>query len=89
MHAKEWDVQLHITEDDSDTSARAILTRHDELNVERVHLEGIGRSRRNPADRPVPAIGDELAVARALADLAAKLTRVAATDVAQAAGRPS
>lgn len=37
-------------------------------------LSGHGRSRRNPADPAVPQIGEELAAARALHDLANHLT---------------
>ena len=37
-------------------------------------LSGNGRSRRNPSDPSVPRIGEELAAARALHDLANHLT---------------
>lgn len=37
-------------------------------------LSGHGRSRRNPADPMVPQVGEELAAARALHDLANHLT---------------
>jgi Rv2632c-like len=37
-------------------------------------LFGRGRSRRNPSDPAVPQIGEELAAARALQDLAGHLT---------------
>lgn len=37
-------------------------------------LSGFGRSRRNPVDPAVPQIGEELAAARALHDLANHLT---------------
>jgi hypothetical protein len=37
-------------------------------------LYGRGRSRRNPSDPQVPQIGEELAAARALHDLATHLT---------------
>jgi hypothetical protein len=37
-------------------------------------LSGYGRSRRNPADPMVPQVGEELAAARALHDLANHLT---------------
>lgn len=35
--------------------------------------EGVGKSRRNPSDPNFPRVGEELAAARALQDLAAKL----------------
>ncbi|GII88051.1 hypothetical protein Ssi03_60410 [Sphaerisporangium siamense] len=83
MLDKQWTVEIHITEDDNDdlTTARAVL-----LTRSGTRHESIGYARRNPADRPVPEIGDELAVGRALADLADKLTGDAAEDVAQLAG---
>ncbi len=37
-------------------------------------LSGHGRSRRNPSDPSVPQVGEELAAARALQDLARHLT---------------
>lgn len=37
-------------------------------------LSGTGRSRRNPSDPSVPQVGEELAAARALHDLAHHLT---------------
>ncbi|WP_283137641.1 DUF1876 domain-containing protein [Rhizohabitans arisaemae] len=83
MEAKQWDVQIYITEDDDDsvTMARVVLSTGNGLRH-----ESVGRARRNPVDRPVPEIGDELAVGRALSDLAAKLIGDAADDVAQMAG---
>lgn len=58
-------------------------TREDEDHCEMVvHLDagdrsmsGFGRSRRNPADPFVPQIGEELAAARALHDLASHLAQ--------------
>jgi hypothetical protein len=84
MRDKQWTVEIHITEDDNDdlTVARAVLL----TRAGRLH-ESVGYARRNPADRPVPEIGDELAAGRALADLADKLTGDAAEDVAQLAGQ--
>ncbi|GAT69518.1 hypothetical protein PS9374_05193 [Planomonospora sphaerica] len=78
MEAKQWTVQIYITEDGDDTSARAVLTTRDTD-----HLSGLGHSHRNPADYPIPEIGDELAVARALADLTNKLLVTTSRDLAQ------
>lgn len=44
-------------------------------------LSGRGRSRRNPKDPSVPQIGEELAAARALHDLANNLTDDARTII--------
>lgn len=83
MHAKQWSVEIYITEDDNDdrTTARAVLL----TRGGRRH-ESVGYARRNPVDRPVPEIGDELAAGRALAELADMLTGDAAEDVAQFSG---
>ncbi|MEU4822068.1 DUF1876 domain-containing protein [Actinomadura citrea] len=81
MKAKEWSVELYITEDGIDTVAQAILFSGGERKS-----TGRGHARRNPVDREVPEIGDELAVSRALADLADRLQGVASKDIAQFAG---
>lgn len=74
--AKHWTVELHIDEfDDRNTRAEATLHADDRTEV------GTGMARRNPADREVPMIGDELAAARALFDLAHHLLEGAARDV--------
>ncbi|HEY4613835.1 MAG TPA: dsRBD fold-containing protein, partial [Citricoccus sp.] len=44
-------------------------------------LEGFGRARRNPVDRDVPEIGEELAAARALRDLADRLLNATSDDL--------
>ncbi|MGW0805447.1 dsRBD fold-containing protein [Nonomuraea sp. NPDC002799] len=86
MEAKEWNVRIHLAEDGDDTSARATLTTGDGTQV-----TGTGRARRNPADPAKADIGDELAAARALADLADKLAVIARRDISGStdAGPPS
>ncbi|HEY7222831.1 MAG TPA: DUF1876 domain-containing protein [Micromonosporaceae bacterium] len=76
--SKTWRVDIYIDEHVHDRTTRAEARLHtgDPSNV-----RGVGRSWRNPADPEVPEIGDELAVARALADLAAHLRSVAVEDV--------
>lgn len=83
MESKRWTVEIFVNEDDEDdvTTATAVLY----TPSGRRH-ESVGRARRNPADRPVPEIGDELAAGRALADLGSKLIGDGAEDVAQLAG---
>ena len=44
-------------------------------------LVGVGVARLDPADEPVPKIGDELAIARALSDLANQLLAATSTDI--------
>lgn len=84
MDTKEWTVRIQVTEDGDDTSARAALSSDDGAE-----LTGIGRARRNPSDPPAPEIGDELAVSRALADLADKLAVTAQHDIAGSVNSPS
>jgi hypothetical protein len=73
---KEWTVAVLLSEDGDVTRAEAVL--HTGVREE---LRGHGAARRNPADPLVPEIGDELATARALSDLAHKLLDVAARDI--------
>ncbi|GGM60812.1 hypothetical protein GCM10010106_03380 [Thermopolyspora flexuosa] len=81
MDTKRWSMEIEITEEGNETFARAVLFSRD-----KEHLIGVGQARRNPADPMVHEIGDELAVARALADLASKLLTAASSDVAKATG---
>lgn len=81
MEAKQWTVQIYISEKGDSTHARAVLTTRDTSTV-----TGRGTARRNPIDRPVPEIGDELAVSRALEDLAIRLHDVAADDIVMLTG---
>ncbi|NUP43930.1 MAG: DUF1876 domain-containing protein [Nonomuraea sp.] len=81
MEAKQWTVQIYLTENEDETRARAVLTTRDTSTV-----TGRGAARRNPIDRPIPEIGDELAASRALEDLAIRLHDVAADDIVQLAG---
>lgn len=81
MEAKQWTVQIYISEEGDSTHARAVLTTRDTSAV-----TGRGTARRNPVDRPVPEIGDELAVSRALEDLAIRLHDVAADDIVMLTG---
>ena len=74
--AKHWTVDVHIDEHEERTRARARLHNRDETG-----LVGIGVARLNPADTNVPEIGDELAVARALSDLAHKLLEATVGDI--------
>jgi Domain of unknown function (DUF1876) len=76
MTTKTWTVQLTLDEGADDTRADARLTLDDTREV-----RGRGSSRRNPRDDSVPRIGDELATARALSDLAHQLLATAASDI--------
>ena len=76
MQTKKWSIELYIDEHDDRTHAEARLHSADDT-----HLVGSGVARRNPSDSAVPEIGDELAVARALADLSHKLLEATAADI--------
>lgn len=56
-------LSIHVTEDDVDTVAVASLDLRGE------HFDARGRARRSPSDPQRPIIGEELAIARALAGL--------------------
>lgn len=73
--SREWAIGVCVDEHDDHTRATTWLV-GDERG-----LTGIGMERRNPEDRDVPAIGDELAVARALSDLAEQMLKVTAVDI--------
>jgi hypothetical protein len=73
---KTWNVEVLIGERDERTHAEARLVPQDQVT-----LTGVGTARLNPHDKDVPEIGDELAVARALADLAHHLLQAASEDI--------
>jgi hypothetical protein len=76
-----WTVELTIEESADETEARAVLVAGER------RLGGWGRARRNPADPQLPAVGEELAVARALSDLSHKLLDEAAATIETHEGR--
>ena len=76
MTTKTWTVQVTLDEHGDDTVADATLSLEN-----KIEMRGRGSSRRNPADESEPRIGDELATARALSDLAHQLLAAAATDI--------
>jgi uncharacterized protein DUF1876 len=84
MTTKTWTVQIRLDEEADATAAEAVLDTGGKSEI-----RGIGRSRRNPADPSVPMIGDELAAARALSDLAHHLLDAAATDVESSTRQPA
>jgi hypothetical protein len=80
ISSRRWRVDISIDEHDDErtTRAEARLQTND-----RTDLVGRGTAHRNPADSDVPEIGDELAVARALSELAHELLHSAASDIEQ------
>jgi hypothetical protein len=75
---RSWQVDLAIVERDGQTVAHATL-------VGDVPAKAAdGQAHLNPTDRDVPALGDEIAVARALRRLADSLLSDAAADITAA-----
>lgn len=68
---KDVTLSIHIEEDDTNTTATAVLDLRGE------HFEASGRARRNPIDPVKPVIGEELAIARALRKLESQITDAA------------
>jgi hypothetical protein len=77
-----WTVEMTFTEDDNRTQAEAQMRAGTRI------LRGRGRARRNPVDSNVPAIGEELAAARALSDLTDQLVHLAAHTIEAFEGHP-
>lgn len=75
-HTLEWKVRLHLFEEDDGTTKAHLV-----LNTGTTELTGHGAAHCHPADANIPEIGDELAVGRALNDLAGQLLQVAERDI--------
>jgi hypothetical protein len=71
-----WTVDIALSERDGRTHAEARLHTRDAT-----HLTGTGTARLRPSDPDVPEIGEEIAAARALLDLAEHLLHAAADDI--------
>jgi hypothetical protein len=69
------EVTIHLSEDETDTVVRAVL------NIAGDHFESTGKARRNPEDPLMPVVGEELALSRALHDLAGQLTDAARNKI--------
>jgi uncharacterized protein DUF1876 len=78
---KTWTIEVDLEEGPDTTEARVTLRVGDKEHG------GWGRARRNPSDDNVPRIGEELAVARALADLSHHLVEAAVGEIEAHEGR--
>jgi hypothetical protein len=77
-----WKVRIDLFETDDVHGDGDVTKAHAELTTSSgTQLRGQGRARRAPQDRDVPEIGDELAAARALRDLADRLLRATSEDI--------
>lgn len=81
-----WTVEVAIDEREDERRTHAVAVLRTEA---RPQVRGEGTANRAPRDREVPEIGDELATARALADLAYQLLDVTAADIEQITHRPA
>ena len=82
---KHWVVDIYIDEhDDESTRAEARLHARDAGQ-----LKAVGFARRNPHDVNVPEIGDELATARALSELAQRLLQATSEDIEDVTHQPA
>ncbi|MEI5097386.1 DUF1876 domain-containing protein [Streptomyces sp. PmtG] len=79
-----WHVELEFTEDGHRTRAAALLRLTDGSEM-RAH----GYAMRHPSDSEQLRVGEEIAGARALMDLAGQLLGKAHMEIDEAAGRPS
>jgi len=79
-----WNVKIHLFDADEVRFADEITTAHAVLSTSSgTTFDGYGRARRNPGDVDVPEIGEELAAARALRDLADRLLKATSDDIGQ------
>ena len=74
---KDITIKVHIEEDDTTTTVRAVL------DLMGDHFEARGRARRNPIDEPMPVVGEELALARALNGLQMNVMEAAQDKIAR------
>lgn len=72
---KDITLNIHLDEDSDHTLA------HAELFIRGDHFESIGKAKRNPVDPPMPVIGEELAIARALQELTGQVMEAAQQKV--------
>lgn len=85
LDTKRWAVDVVIDEDAQTrrTSARATL------HTDRADIAGKGEAKRDPHDAEQPTIGDQIAVARALLDLADTLLKSAEAEITALTHQPA
>lgn len=84
---KRWEVDVVVAEESEFESART-WAEVGLLSDDGTALRGHGMARKHPQDLDVPEIGEELAVSRALSDLARQLRQIAAEDINDNTGFP-
>jgi hypothetical protein len=81
--SKHWTVAIEIDGHNGHTRANARLGWRDQTAV------GVGTARLDPDDRNVADIGDELAAARAIADLARRMMTATILDIEAVTNEPA
>lgn len=79
-----WHIEMEFVEQDGRTKVAAMVRLGDG-----VELRAHGYARRHPTDVEQHRVGEEIAGARALMDLASQLLGKAHGEIDEAAGRPS
>jgi hypothetical protein len=83
MDERVFTIKVEVHEEPDHTEAKALLDLDGRVRG------GWGRTRRNPADPERPRLGEELAIARALADLAHHLGADVDTQIEATEGKPA
>lgn len=79
---KVFTVEIEVQEHPNHTEAKAVL------DLGGTAHGGWGRARRNPTDPDRPHVGDEVAIARALRDLAQRVLGTAADEIERTEHQP-
>ncbi|HLF40151.1 MAG TPA: DUF1876 domain-containing protein [Acidimicrobiia bacterium] len=79
---REFSMDVVVDEDAERTEAKVLL------RLGQREFAAWGRARRNPEDPNVPVIGEELALARAMNEMAHRLVEAAADAIESFEGRP-
>jgi hypothetical protein len=80
---KVWHIDVLVDDHEKRTRAKV------RLSWQGNELVGVGLARLDPADQPVAAIGGELAIARALSDLAHQLLERTVSDIEAVTHKPA
>ena len=75
---------MHVWFDEDETHTESRVTIH----LRDYELTGFGRAQRRPHDPNLPAVGEELAAARAMSDLAHQLLDLATYQLEKLEGHP-
>jgi hypothetical protein len=79
-----WNVSIHLFDTDDVNTDGVVTKAHAVLTTSSgTTLNGYGRARRRPGDEDVPEIGEELATARALRDVADRLLKATSDDISE------